>query len=101
MNRRQIARQVADECGLLIPHAQSVVDSLTQIMVQEILRVGEFDLPGVGRFEVRWTKARVGRNPMKPQVEIQIPSRPKIHFKAKRDLTDQVIKTLAVVRPKK
>ena len=100
MTRRQIARQVADECGLLVPHAQSVVDSVVEIIVQEILK-GEMDLPGLGHFEVRWTKPMVGRNPLKPDVEIPIPPRPKVFFKPTRDLADRVIKTLAAVPRKK
>lgn len=99
MTRRQIAMQVADECGLLVPHAQSVVDSVVEIIVQEILK-GEMDLPGLGHWEVRWTKPMVGRNPLKPDVEIPIPPRPKVFFRPTRDLADRVIKTLAVVQPK-
>ena len=100
MTRLQIARQVADECGLLVPHAQSVVDSAIEIIVQEILK-GEMDVPGLGHFEVRWTKPMVGRNPLKPDVEIPIPPRPKVYFKPTRDLADRVIKTLAVAGKKK
>lgn len=100
MTRLQIARQVADECGLLVPHAQSVVDSVVEIIVQEILK-GEMDVPGLGHFEVRWTKPMVGRNPLKPDVEIPIPPRPKVYFKPTRDLADRVIKTLAVAGKKK
>jgi nucleoid DNA-binding protein len=43
----------------------------------------------------------IGRNPLKPSIEIEIPPRPKIYFKPTKDLSDRVIKTLAVVAPKK
>jgi nucleoid DNA-binding protein len=43
----------------------------------------------------------IGRNPLKPKIEIEIPPRPKIFFKPTKDLSDQVIKTLAVVASKK
>jgi len=100
MKRRHIAQRLSDECGLLVMHADKVVGSLTEIIVQEILK-GEFELPGVGKFEVRWTKPMIGRNPLKPKIEIEIPPRPKIFFKPTKDLSDRVIKTLAVVAPKK
>ena len=100
MKRRHIAQRLSDECGLLVMHADKVVGSLTEIIVQEILK-GEFELPGVGKFEVRWTKPMIGRNPLKPEIEIEIPPRPKIYFKATKDLSDRVIKTLAVVASKK
>ena len=100
MTRRHIAQRLSDECGLLVMHADKVIGSLTEIIVQEILK-GELELPGVGKFEVRWTKTRFGRNPLTPKIEIEIPPRPKIFFKPTKDLSDRVIKTLAVVGPKK
>ena len=100
MTRRHIAQRLSDECGLLVMHADKVIGSLTEIIVQEILK-GELELPGVGKFEVRWTKTMIGRNPLKPSIEIEIPPRPKIFFKPTKDLADRVIKTLAVVASKK
>ena len=49
MKRRHIAQRLSDECGLLVGHADKVVGSLTEIIVQEIIK-GELELPGVGKF---------------------------------------------------
>lgn len=95
MKRIEIARRVSDECGLLVPHAKQVVDCVMDLMTEEILK-GELSLPDFGKFEVRWTKPMIGRNPLIPQVEISIPPRPKVHFKPSKELADRVIKTLAV-----
>ena len=100
MKRIHIAQRLSDECGLLVMHADKVVGSLTEIIVEEILK-GELELPGVGKFTVRWTKTMIGRNPLRPSIEIEIPPRPKIFFKPTKDLSDRVIKTLAVVAPNK
>ena len=100
MKRIEIARRVSEECGLLVPHARQVVDTVVDLMVEEILR-GEFYPSEFGKFEVRWSKPAIGRNPLKPEVEIAIPPRPKVHFKPSKELADRVIKTLAVVRSKK
>lgn len=96
MKRIEIARHVSEECGLLVPHARQVVDTVVDLMVEEILR-GEFYLSEFGKFEVKWSKPMIGRNPLIPDVEIPIPPRPKVVFKPSKELADRVIKTLAVV----
>lgn len=100
VKRIEIARRVSEECGLLVPHAQQVVDCVMDLMAEEIL-TGELSLPDFGRFEVRWTKPMIGRNPLIPDVEIPIPPRPKVYFKPSKELADRVIKTLAVGSSKK
>lgn len=95
MKRIEIARRVSDECGLLVPHARQVVDCVIDLIREEILK-GEFYLPEFGQFAVRWSKPMIGRNPLRPEVEIAIPPRPKVHFKPSKELAAAVIKTLAV-----
>ena len=96
MKRIEIARRVSEECGLLVPHAKQVVDCVMDVLTEEVLK-GELALPDFGKFEVRWTKPMVGRNPLKPEVEIPIPPRPKVVFKPSKELADRVIKLLAAV----
>lgn len=100
VKRIEIARRVSEECGLLVPHAQQVVDCLMDVLIEEVLK-GELTLPDFGKFEVRWTKPMIGRNPLIPDVEIAIPPRPKVYFKPSKDLANRVIKTLAVGASKK
>jgi nucleoid DNA-binding protein len=70
------------------------------LMAEEIL-TGELSLPDFGRFEVRWTKPMIGRNPLIPDVEIVIPPRPKVVFRPSKEFRDRAIKTLAVGGRKK
>lgn len=100
VTRIEIARRVSDECGLLVPHAQQVVDCVLDLMAEQVLK-GELSLPDFGKFEVKWTAQRIGRNPLIPDVEIPIPPRPKVFFKPSKELADRVIKTLAVGASKK
>lgn len=100
MKRIEIARRVSEECGLLVPHAKQVVDCVLDLMTEQVLK-GELSLPDFGKFEVKWTAQRIGRNPLIPDVEIPIPPRPKVFFKPSKELADRVIKTLAVGSSKK
>jgi nucleoid DNA-binding protein len=47
------------------------------------------------------TKPMIGRNPLKPDVEIVIPPRPKVVFRPSKEFRDRAIKTLAVGGRKK
>ena len=60
-------------------------------MVQAALKKGyKLVLPGLGKLQVRTTKARMGRNPMTGE-EIRIPSRKKVRFTPLKALKDSVL----------
>ena len=59
--------------------------------VQSALKNGyKIPLPGLGKMQVRRTKARMGRNPM-TQEPIKIPARKKVAFTANKALKDAVL----------
>ena len=60
-------------------------------MIQTALKSGyKVVLPGLGKIQVRRTKARMGRNPM-TQEAIQIPARKKVAFTANKALKEAVL----------
>jgi DNA-binding protein HU-beta len=60
-------------------------------MVQSALKSGyRIPLPGLGKIQVRKTKARMGRNPMTQQT-IMIPARKKVRFTPNKALKDAVL----------
>ena len=60
-------------------------------MVQIALKKGyKLVLPGLGKLQVRATKARMGRNPMTGE-EIRIPARKKVRFTPLKALKDAVL----------
>ena len=60
-------------------------------MIQTALKNGyKMVLPGLGKIQVRRTKARMGRNPMTQEV-IQIPARKKVAFTANKALKEAVL----------
>lgn len=60
-------------------------------MLQLALRNGyKVVLPGLGKIQVRKTKARMGRNPM-TQEQIMIPARRKVAFTANKALKEAVL----------
>ena len=50
------------------------------------------ELRNFGVFEVKIRKARVGRNPNKPEVDVPIPARSMVKFKAGKEMRAEVLK---------
>jgi len=100
MTKTDLIHALAEECGLLVPHARQIVDRMFDLMMDATL-AGGFEVRGFGALETRMTKPMIGRNPLKPDVEIVIPPRPKVVFRPSKEFRDRAIKTLAVVGRKK
>jgi DNA-binding protein HU-beta/integration host factor subunit alpha len=100
MTKTDLVRALADECGLLVPHARQIVDRMFDLIMDATL-AGGFEVRGFGVLETKWTEPRIGRNPLKPEIEIPIPSRPKVVFRPSKEFRDRAIKTLAVAGRKK
>ncbi len=61
-------------------------------MIQTALKKGyRVPLPGIGKIQVRQTKARMGRNPATGEV-IQIPAKKRVRLTASKALKDAVLK---------
>jgi len=53
-----------------------------------------------GVFEVKVRKARVGRNPNKPETDVPIPARSMVKFKAGKEMRAEVLKLAPKTRKK-
>ena len=68
--------------------AQRTLDHLT-----ESLALGQaVELRNFGVFEVKLRKARVGRNPNRPEHDVPIPPRAVVKFKAGKEMKAKVMK---------
>jgi nucleoid DNA-binding protein len=56
------------------------------IIRDAIARGRDVELRNFGVFEVQLRKARVGRNPNKPEIDVQIPERAVVKFKTGKEL---------------
>ena len=60
---------------------------MTLDIIREAITQGrDVELRNFGVFEVQIRKARVGRNPNKPETDVQIPERAVVKFKAGKEL---------------
>jgi DNA-binding protein HU-beta len=71
MTKNELAEQVASRNGLAASQARQVVETVIDIVSDELAAGGEVALAGFGKFSVSHRAARQGRNPSTGQT-IQI-----------------------------
>jgi len=85
----ELAANLAEAQDLSKARAKSILDGVRDHMVETLLAGSRVNLYGLGTFEVRATKEKMGRNP-KTGESIQIPAGRKVVFKAAKGLKDQM-----------
>ena len=71
---------------------EEVVDTVFDIMKEQLLALDEVNIVGFGKFEVRYKRPRRGRNPQTGQ-EIEITARRVLSFKPSQVLRDALVDT--------
>ena len=91
MTKHDIVVRISEETGLARIQVASVIQK-TMTCIGEQLALGrKVELRKFGIFSVTVRKARVGRNPNVPNVDVMIPSRAVVRFKSGKDLRDLVV----------
>ncbi|MBT9138579.1 MAG: DNA-binding protein HU [Syntrophomonadaceae bacterium] len=90
MTRDDMAVNLSKEVGLRRREARIIIDRIFEDISGCLGRGENVTLRGFGTFSVRRQKARLGRNPRKPEIEVHIPERKVVHFKAGRKLSEMV-----------
>ena len=85
----ELAAALADANDLTKARAKAMVDALRDDIVQNLLAGKRVNLFGLGTFEVRDTKAKVGRNP-KTGDEVPISPRRVLTFRPSHLMKDRV-----------
>jgi DNA-binding protein HU-beta/integration host factor subunit alpha len=95
MTKHDIVVRISEETGLARIQVASVIQK-TMTCIGEQLALGrKVELRKFGIFSVTVRKARVGRNPNVPNVDVMIPSRAVVRFKSGKDLRDLVVNLTA------
>jgi nucleoid DNA-binding protein len=85
----ELAAALADAQDLSKARAKAFIDGLRDQMVESLLAGNRVNLFGLGTFEVRPTKEKMGRNP-KTGEKIHIPAGRKVVFKVAKGLKDEM-----------
>jgi nucleoid DNA-binding protein len=85
----ELAAMMADRHDLTKARSKTLLDDVRDQIVSTLLAGKRVALFGLGTFEVRATKEKMGRNP-KTGAQIQIPAGRKVVFKAAKGIKDKM-----------
>ena len=89
---------ISNETGLVQHQVFDVVQRTLDHLTDSLAKGDTVELRNFGVFEVRLTKARVGRNPNKPATSFVIPPRATVKFKSGKIMRQKVGKLSAEMK---
>ncbi len=92
MNKSQLVANMADKAGLSKKDAEAALNAFVQTVQESLVKEEKVQLVGFGTFDVRFRKARKGRNPRDPKKQLDIPASTAPVFKAGKALKEAVNK---------
>jgi integration host factor subunit beta len=87
MTKAELVEQVARDTLLTKKHAELVVNTVFDSIVESLKDGDKIELRGFGSFRIRRRDARVGRNP-KTGAQVQVPAKRVPYFKPGKDLRE-------------
>lgn len=90
MTKDELIDLVANKTSLSKKDTELTVNTVIETITKTLQEGGEVKLTGFGNFTVNQREARMGVNPQKPGVKIQIPAMKVPKFKAGKSLKEAV-----------
>src|SRR5947207_681996 len=97
LTKRDLVIRISNETGLGQQDVFNVVQKILDYISEALAKGDKVELRNFGVFEVKIRKARVGRNPNRPETDVPIPARAMVKFKAGKEMRAQVLKLPAKV----
>ncbi len=92
LTKRDLVIRISGENSLSQQHVFEVIQKTLDYISDALASGDKVELRNFGVFEVKVRKARVGRNPNKPETDVPIPARAMVKFKAGKEMRAQVLK---------
>jgi len=97
LTKREIVLEIYQKTGFPQKEVQTTVQMALDIIQNALSEGRNVELRNFGVLEVQVRKARIGRNPNKPETEVIIPTRAVVKFKSGKILKAK-LKTLDLAR---
>jgi len=81
MTKRDLVVRIADETGLIQQDVAVVLQKSLDYIIDSLEKGENVEFRNFGVFEINTRKARIGRNPNKPENVVTIPERKVVKFK--------------------
>jgi nucleoid DNA-binding protein len=82
LTKRDLVLRISEETGLVQADAFEVIQRVLNCIREALAKGQKVELRNFGVFDVVIRKARIGRNPNRPEVNVAIPARAAVKFKA-------------------
>ena len=90
MNKATLIEKIAEKTGSNRKLAESMINSMVDIIIEELKKGSDVSITGFGTFETMTRYARGGVNPQKPTERIQIPEVKVAKFRTGKRLKDSL-----------
>lgn len=90
MNKARLAEKIANDTGLSKKQSEDMINSMVDIIIDELKKGGEVSITGFGTFETMVRYARGGVNPQNPTERIKIPEVKVAKFRTGKRLKDSL-----------
>ena len=90
VTKKDIVIQLSDKLGITQNQSIAAVEAMIEIISNSLCAGDNVALRTFGTFEVKVSKAKLGRNPNQPEVAVPIPDRRVIRFKPGIELKQKV-----------
>ena len=92
LTKRDLVIRISEETGLIQTQVFDVVQKTLNYITESLAKGDKVELRNFGVFDVKIRKARVGRNPNRPETDVPIPARAMVKFKAGKEMRAEVLK---------
>ena len=86
LTKRNLAIQIAEETGLTQMQVLDVIQKTFDGIVEALRNGQSLEFRRFGVFDVKVRKARIGRNPHKPEQDITIPEHRVVRFRPGKEM---------------
>ena len=90
MNKATLIEKIADKTGANRKLAESMINAMVDITIEELKKGSDVSITGFGTFETMTRYARGGVNPQKPTERIQIPEVKVAKFRTGKRIKDEL-----------
>jgi nucleoid DNA-binding protein len=94
ITKRDLVVKISNDTGMTQQQVFNVVQGLLDTVTGHLAEGDEVVLRNFGAFQVRKTKAKIGRNPNKPGTDVVIPPRAVVKFKPGKEMKEKVASVL-------
>ena len=98
VTKRDMVVRISNETGLTQQQVFDVVQKALDAVTGELEKGNTVVMRNFGTFEVRQTKAKVGRNPKNPGKDVPIPPRAVVKFKPGKEMKEKVAPILPTIQ---